>query len=109
MVERVTYRAQRLRVCSAALGAVLIATGVLAGSAEGVLMLAPALLLGAALVSGRYVGEEAIARVRRLSPARRARGRARSRIVAVRPPARIAPRGGLLLAASLATRPPPFR
>src|SRR4051794_10408027 len=92
---------------AAGAGLVTVAA-VLAGSVEGVLMLAPALLLAAALISGRYLGEETIAPVRRARPAPSARSRARL-VATIRPPARMAPRGGLLLAASLATRPPPSR
>jgi hypothetical protein len=86
--------------------AVLVAHFV-AGMGEGVAMLAPALLLFAALLTGRYFGEDTIARVRRT---RQAPTRSR----AVRRPAprwtarRSVPRGGLLLASSLATRPPPL-
>ncbi len=85
--------------------AVLVAHFV-AGMGQGVVMLAPALLLFLTLLTGRYIGEETIDRARR---ARRApTRRRRSHQVAIRRAApRRFPRGGLLLAASLATRPPP--
>jgi hypothetical protein len=76
------------------------------GSTDALLFLAPALLISVPLLGGRYVGEELIARcVERV--ARLAR---RSRPATERAPASIAtwlPRGALLLARSLATRPPP--
>lgn len=70
----------------------------------GLLYLAPALLIAAALLRGRYPGERtltaALARSRRrLRPARR-RGRAHSRRTTP-------PRGGRLVAARLAGRAPP--
>jgi len=71
------------------------------------LALAPLLLLVASLLAGRYLGEERIARLaaRRRRPAtRRARmarlGRAQAAPV-------VLPRGGRLIAASLAHRGPP--
>ncbi len=70
------------------------------------LALAPLLLFVATLVAGRYVGEERIARLAaRLRPAQRrprvARlGRGQSAGV-------VLPRGGRLIAASLAQRGPP--
>jgi hypothetical protein len=93
-----------------ALGSLAVAAGLLAGLSEGVLMLAPALLLAATLGTGRYVGEDAIARVRRTrSPRRRVVTAPATVPEPQRVPRRITPRGGLLLAASLATRPPPAR
>jgi hypothetical protein len=82
--------------------------GAFAGVMEGLAMLAPALLLLLPLLAGRYLGEDALDRLRvarARPPARRLRRRAaapaRNRHVA------LVPRGGLLLASSLATRPPP--
>ena len=74
---------------------------------SGLLHLAPALILVAALLARRYPGERVIVRLAAGSPAR-ARRRARTR--AVKPRTHVAalvPRGGLLLARSLAVRPPP--
>jgi hypothetical protein len=105
----VTDRALRLRILLIGLSSVLVLAGLLTGVTEGVLMLLPALLLAAVLGSGRYIGEEAIARVRRVSGPRRHSARRRAPAPAVRrAPDLMAPRGGLLLAASLATRPPPL-
>jgi hypothetical protein len=87
--------------------AVLVAHFV-AGMGEGVTMLAPALALFVPLLAGRYVGEQTIHRFRtaRTTPAPRRRAALRLHL-ARRAPAALVPRGGLLLAASLATRPPP--
>jgi len=73
---------------------------------SGLLHLAPALILVAVLLARRYPGERLI--VRLAGSPTRVRGRARARVV--KPRTRIAvlvPRGGLLLARSLAVRPPP--
>jgi hypothetical protein len=92
---------------SVPLVAVLVAHFV-AGMGEGIAMLAPALALFIPLLAGRYVGEQRIARFRtaRTAPAPRRRSAVCSHL-ARRAPAALVPRGGLLLAASLATRPPP--
>jgi len=77
------------------------------GTSEGLVMLAPALAFALPLLTGRYVGERTIARVR----AARGLARPRRRLAAApprrRPRLALVPRGGLLLASSLATRPPP--
>ena len=73
-----------------------------AGLDTGLLFLAPAFALALPLLAGRYVGEAVFVRARR-RPARR-------RLVihlAVRPPARLLPRGGLLVGHALAGRAPP--
>jgi hypothetical protein len=81
---------------------------VLPGLETGVLFLSPAIVLLASLLTGRYIGEERLARLAaafvapRRRPARTLRARAR------RCP-RSLPRGGRLIAASLAVRPPPAR
>jgi hypothetical protein len=72
------------------------------------LLAAPFLALIVPLLAGRYVGEEQIARLAaawapRTHPARRIRGGA----VVRRAPRVLVPRGGRLLATSLAVRPPP--
>jgi len=69
---------------------------------------APLLLLLLPLLAGRYVGEEGIARL-----AQAVRGRRRGRAPRLAAPTaalravRGVPRGGRLIAASLAVRPPP--
>jgi hypothetical protein len=88
----------------AALAVVLVVPGLL----TGVLFLSPAILLLASLTSGRYVGENGIRRlaafVRRSHPRR---ARAPHSLLQRRPRA-LLPRGGNLLATSLAVRPPPL-
>jgi hypothetical protein len=71
----------------------------------GLLFLAPAVLLALPLIAGRYVGAERLSRV----AARRVDGARRSvpALLAPRRCPRVPPRGGLLIAASLAVRPPP--
>jgi len=73
---------------------------------SGLLHLAPALILVAALLARRYPGERLIVRLAG-SPVR---ARRRARPHALKPRVHIValvPRGGLLLARSLAVRPPP--
>lgn len=94
-----------------AIAAIVLVAGLVAAAATGVdssglLGLAPALVLVLALLARRYPGERLIVRLAG-SPVR-ARRRARTR--AVKPHMHVAalvPRGGLLLARSLAVRPPP--
>jgi hypothetical protein len=77
----------------------------LAGSTDALLFMAPALLLVAPLLAGRYVGESLITK---LSAERRPRRRrSASRASTPPPPALWLPRGASLLARSLAERPPP--
>ena len=68
--------------------------------------LVPLFLLIGSLLAGRYVGEQRIASLaaRRARRARRPRPR---RLTALPSPSRILPRGGRLVAASLAQRGPP--
>jgi hypothetical protein len=70
--------------------------------------LAPALLILLPLISGRYPGDEALVRVaaRRSRPARRPRQAPPPR--RRRRPETLLPRGGRLVAASLAGRGPPL-
>jgi len=97
----------RLLLCAMA-AAVL--TAAVAHGAAGIpadaLIAVPALLLLLPLAAGRYVGSERLARLARRAPRPRpARG---ARAVVRRPLARRpAPRGGLLIAVSLARRGPP--
>jgi hypothetical protein len=73
------------------------------------LQLAPALLLAVALLLGRRPGERAIERMRaRLAPTARVRGRTARAVGARRaPPLLLLPRGGQLVGAAVAGRPPP--
>jgi hypothetical protein len=75
------------------------------GLGAGLLFLAPALVLALPLLAGRYLGAERL----QLIAARRS-PRRQGAPMAARPPhgfPRVLPRGGLLIAASLAVRPPP--
>ena len=79
------------------------------GMETGVLFLSPAIVLLASLLTGRYVGEDRLARLAaaRRPPRRRdslARNPALAGAANRRPPM---PRGGRLVATSLAVRPPP--
>jgi len=96
-----------LAVASLALVAWLLVHGV-GAPFEGLVMLAPALAFAVPLLAGRYLGERAIERARTArtaapAPRRRSTAAAPRR----RPSLAVVPRGGLLLASSLATRPPP--
>jgi hypothetical protein len=96
----------RLLLVVCALGvAWLIAAGVV-GLGAGFMFLAPALVLVLPLLAGRYVGADRLSRLARSRP-RRARARGASR-PAPRTWLLVPPRGGLLIAASLAVRPPPL-
>jgi hypothetical protein len=97
---------RRLLLLSFALAvAAWIVLEALTGVETGLLYLAPALVMGAPLVVGRYVGEDQLAELGdRSTPcaARRA-----SQRLAPRSHVRLMQRGGRLVAASLAKRPPP--
>ena len=77
----------------------------LTGADTGLLYLAPALLLCAPLILGRYVGEEQLAELAKRSP--RSSARRASRLPIPRSHVRLMQRGGRLVASSLAKRPPP--
>jgi hypothetical protein len=96
-----------LVVASLAVTAWLLVHGV-GCSGEGLVMLAPALAFAVPLLAGRYVGERTIQRVRAARvPVSTPRRRAGAAVPRRRLSLALVPRGGLLLAASLATRPPP--
>lgn len=101
-------RQQRLLVISAAVTSALLLLGAYAGHEELLAYAAPVLVLVLPLLSGRFVGEEHIARA---AAGRRARPMLRLRSLAAPTarPARVlsVPRGGRLIAQSLAVRPPP--
>jgi hypothetical protein len=77
--------------------------------APALLYAAPLLIVALPLIAGRYVGEERIARLVRTVQRRRRR----CPVGRMSPPAgtrralRAVPRGGRLIASSLAVRPPP--
>jgi hypothetical protein len=92
-----------LAVALAAFGMALVVPGL----HVGVLFLSPAIVLLASLLTGHYVGEERLQRLAAsFRPRRRRAGRA---VAAAASPRRRAlmPRGGRLVATSLAVRPPP--
>jgi hypothetical protein len=81
------------------------AAGVLA---PALLYAAPLLLVALPLIGGRYVGEERIVRLARAVRRRRPRAATRASAPAgARWALRAVPRGGRLIAHSLAVRPPP--
>jgi hypothetical protein len=83
-----------------------LASLTLVGVHSDVLLAAPVLVFGLPLLTGRYVGEEQLARLAAAFVAKRCR-----RVAALKPTAghapHILPRGGRLIATSLAVRPPP--
>jgi hypothetical protein len=93
-----------LAVALAAFAAALVVPGL----ETGVLFLSPAIVMLALLLSGHYVGEAQLRRLaigwQQRSP-RRARG---ARHSLPRRPRALMPRGGRLVATSLAVRPPPL-
>ena len=94
----------RLRVGAAlALAAALwVVGGHLAGFDAGLLCMAPAFVVALPLLAGRYPAEAVLLRRVRRRPRRRPTVR-----LVLRPPARLVPRGGLLVGHGLAGRAPP--
>ncbi len=96
----------RMLLLAAALAAFPVVM-IVPGLELGVLFLAPAIVLLASLLTGRYVGED---RLQRLAAAYRPHSRRRPR-GATAPrnprPRALMPRGGRLVATSMAVRPPP--
>jgi hypothetical protein len=78
----------------------------LVGVHSDVLLAVPVLLFALPLMAGRYVGEERLARLAAAFVAARRRPAGSVRTTARRFPLAV-PRGGRLIAASLAVRPPP--
>jgi len=78
-----------------------------AGAGGAFLYLAPVLLLAAPLLAGRFVGETAIERFSRAAPAPVRAARPEPLTARGQGPGRLLPRGGRLMAFSLAVRPPP--
>jgi hypothetical protein len=101
-------RDQRLLLSGALATSALLLLAALAGHADLLPYAAPLFLLAVPLLAGRYVGEERLERMRsglRRAPLRAPRG---EKPGAARPPAASLPRGGRLIAHSLAERPPPL-
>jgi hypothetical protein len=79
----------------------------LSGSTDALLFLAPALLIVAPLIAGRYPGEELIAKLAESGGRPPRRSTVASTPIPQQPPA-WSPRGARLLAFSRAERPPPL-
>jgi hypothetical protein len=101
-------RILRLLALTGAGALLLAAVLAIAGPGDGLLHLAPALLLVLPLVAGRYVGEEhLVALVATRRPGRLPRPAKAIAARATPAPRALVARGGLLLAAALAERGPP--
>jgi hypothetical protein len=100
-----TRRARQQLSLLAAL-TVVVAASTFVGAHSDVLLALPALLFSLPLLAGRYVGEERLARLAAAFVSSRRRRSAPPK-VCVRRARRTLPRGGHLIAASLAVRPPP--
>lgn len=102
---RVTRRDRQLLLALAGL-TLAIAALTLLGVHSDLLLVAPALVLALPLLAGRYLGEDQLARLAAAFVAAPTRA-----VRALTPPAarpsRGLPRGGRLIACSLAVRPPP--
>ncbi|HEX4344387.1 MAG TPA: hypothetical protein VHZ31_02380 [Solirubrobacteraceae bacterium] len=101
-----TRRDRRLLLGLAALTLALAALTQV-GAPSDVLLALPVLLLSLPLLAGRYVGEDRLARLAAAFVSTPRRAAAAPAAVARRSP-RALPRGGRLIASSLAVRPPPF-
>ena len=99
-------RRDRLLLLGLAAMALALAALTLVGVHGDVLLAAPALLFALPLLAGRYVGEEQLARLAAAFVAVRRRP-AGVLTPTAGPAAHLLPRGGRLLAFSLAVRPPP--
>jgi hypothetical protein len=101
----VTSRDRHLLLGLAAL-ALALGASTLVGVHSDVLLAVPVLLFALPLLAGRYVGEERLARLAAAFVSIRDRAGG-SLPTAPRRSPRALPRGGRLIAASLAVRPPP--
>jgi hypothetical protein len=100
-------RDQRLMLGAALATSAALLAAALAGHADLLAYAAPLFLLAVPLLAGRYVGEEQLERMRSgFRQGRRLPPRAVSPTVGRRLAA-VLPRGGRLIAHSLAERPPP--
>jgi hypothetical protein len=104
-MQLVTSRDRHLLLGLAAL-TLALAASTLVGVHGDVLLAVPVLLLALPLLAGRYVGEERLARLAAAFVSIRDRAEGSPPAAARRSP-RALPRGGCLIAASLAVRPPP--
>jgi fatty acid desaturase len=81
---------------------------VLPGLETGVLFLAPAIVVLSLLLTGHYVGEQQLHRLAAAWQQRRPPRERSARAPLPRRPRALMPRGGRLVATSLAVRPPPL-
>jgi hypothetical protein len=99
---------RRVRIALLAVALVAFAAALLVpGMETGILLLSPAIVLLASLLSGHYLGEESLHRLAATFGGRRPR-RARAAGRPLPRPRALMPRGGRLVATSLAVRPPPL-
>jgi hypothetical protein len=101
----VPARDRRILLAAAVATSALLLLAALAGHAEMLAYAAPLFLVAVPLLAGRYVGEERLVALGG-HVARRPRRPVAEHPRAPRPVA-LLPRGGRLIAASLAVRPPP--
>jgi hypothetical protein len=99
-------RGLRLLVAACAVSALWLLKDGFLDLGLGFLFLTPAILLALPLLAGRYVGAERLRGGARRRP--RAARRATPSPLSPRAGSRMLPRGGVLIAASLAVRPPPL-
>jgi hypothetical protein len=104
MTRRPPHHALRATIGVAVMAALWLAGPEVGGLETGLLFLAPAFVVLLPLLAGRYPGERVL-----LVAFERAGRPARPRPLSLpRPPARLVPRGGLLVGCSLAGRAPPL-
>jgi hypothetical protein len=101
-------RDRRLLLAAAVGMGALLLLAALAGHPDLLAFAAPLWLLTLPLVAGRYIGEDALERLRRGRPKRRRPLASRALPRGVRRIAVLLPRGGRLIAEALAVRPPPL-
>jgi hypothetical protein len=102
----VPARDKRLLLAAAVCMCAFLLLSALAGHPD-LLAFAPLCLLALPLLAGRYVGEEALDRLRRDRPPRRRPLISRGLPEGAQRVAVMLPRGGRLIAEALAVRPPP--
>jgi hypothetical protein len=100
-------REQRLLLVAALGTLALVLLLALAGHPELLAYVSPLLVVAVPLLAGRYVGEQALERLRTTRTAPRPRPAASSAPAGGRRAAALLPRGGRLIAHSLAERGPP--
>jgi hypothetical protein len=103
----VPARDLRLVLAAAVCMGALLLLGALAGHPDLLAFAGPLVLLAVPLLAGRYVGEEALDRLRRDRPSRPRPLISRGLPKGARRVAVMLPRGGRLIAEALAVRPPP--